>query len=276
MKTAVIGLAATVFAPFVIDWVAPGAGTHCAVGALGIGDRGLGIRDWTVWGWLVGQIGKDVVGLGVLSMAGALVCVGLIAQIVGDMFDMAIRRGKQLGVQGAGEFAGLRNAAVVIGALAFALTPGFLRAATRMGPLMPGLVAPLGALAILVWLLARGGDVVELVTRFKRCWYLVLLVFILTGYSIWEWWPMKRVLLLEWRSFATFALVGMVPALTISAVMRMRWIVNRTALVCIFGAWALAVAALGLAAGLAFDRPRLAFHGEGRQTVPYYGPEQVA
>ena len=256
VKTAVIGLAAIVFAPFVIDWVSPGAGTHCAVGALGIGNWGSGVRGWTVWGWLVGRIGKDVVGLGILSMAGALISVGLIAQIVGDMFDMAIRRGKQLGVQGEGEFAGLRNTAVVIGALAFALTPGFLRAATRMGPLMPGLVAPLGALAILVWLLARGGDVVEIVTRFKRCWYLVLLAFILVGYSIWEWWPMKRVLLSEWMSFTAFALVGMIPALTVAAVMRMRWVVNRTALVCIFGAWALAVASLGLAAGLAFDRGR--------------------
>ena len=253
VKTAVIGVAAVIFAPFVVDWAAPGAGTHCAVGA-------LGIRDWTVWGWLVGRIGKDVVGLGVLSMAGALVCVGLVAQIVGDMFDMAIRRGKQLGVEGAGEFAGLRNAAVVIGALAFALTPGFLRAATRIGPLMPGLVAPLGALAILVWLASRGGDAVRMIGRVKRNWALVLFAVALGGYAVGEWWPMKRMLLSEWMSFTAFALVGMIPALTIAAVMRFRWVVNRTALVCTFGAWALAVASLGLAAVFAFDRGRDANH----------------
>ena len=260
VKTAVIGVAAVVFAPFVCDWVAPGAGTHQACEVLRAACGGETPppqgADWSIWGWLVGLVGKDVVGLGVLSMAGALVCVGLVAQIVGDIFDMAVRRGKQLGVKGAGEFAGLRNAAVAVGALAFALTPGFLRAATRMGPLTPGLVAPLGALAIVVWLASRGGDAVRMIGRVKRNWALVLFAVVLAGYSAWEWWPMRSALLAEWKSFAVFALVGAVPALTIAAVMRFRWIVNRTALVCTFGAWALAVAAMGLAAAFAFGRGR--------------------
>ena len=146
------------------------------------------------------------------------------------------------------EFAGLRNAAVVIGTLAFALTPAFLRAATRMGPLMVWMAQPLMVVALVSWFVAS--EFPEPIRILRRWWFLVLAVALLFVHSVREAYFIRHALVEAWTGFAVFAAVGVAPCLVLAGLIRFRllFIVYRRVQLVAFGAWALAVVVTGVVA----------------------------
>ena len=242
-KWAVVIAAALLFLPLAVDWVQPGEGAKCAIGALGMRDEGSGIRGWMVWSWLVGLAGRDVAALGAISVGAGLVCVWLVAAIFGAIFGAAVRKAD---VFGRNEFPFVKSAAVLLAGLAFALTPGFLAAATRVSPLMVALVPGLAAVAIVLYLASRGGDAIRTIERFKKGWYLVFIALGLLGYSAIELILARRVFLaMAFPAVWVWLAVGVMPALVIAWCVRKRWLLRRKALWGAFGGWAFAIAVMG-------------------------------
>lgn len=250
IKTAAVVIAAALLAPLVADWAAPGAGCRAAFDVLTSYQLPAANNHLSLWGWVVRLVGWNVEALGVVSFAGAIVCAGLVGQIVGDVFAIAITRGRGYGIEleGRREFAWLRNAAVVIGTLAFVLTPAFLRAATQMGPLMVWMAQPLMVVAIGGWFMTQGRS--EPIRVLRRWWWGVLLVLLVFVHSVREAYFIRHALVEAWTGFAVFAAVGVAPCLVLAGLIRFRllFIVYRRVQLVAFGAWALAVVVTGVVA----------------------------
>ena len=251
-------------ASLVADWVAMGAGCRAAFDVLRSlygGETPPPQKfDFSLWGWIVRLVGWNVEALGVVSFAGAIVCAGLVGQIIGDIFAIAITRGRSSGVklEGRVEFAGLRNAAVVIGVMAFALSPAFLRAATRMGPLMVWMVQPLAVVALGGWFVTQGRS--EPIRILRRWWWVVSLALLVFGHSVYEAYLIRWTILEAWTGFAVFAAVGVAPCIVLAGLIRFRllFIVHRRVQRAAFGVWALAVVVMGVMALLSVGRGRAA------------------
>ncbi len=259
-KWAVVIAAALFLVPLAADWVAPGVGTQLAVAWLEGAATPQRMGLFPLWGWLVGLVGKDVAALGWISVGAGLVCVWLVASIFGDIFGAAVRLAKAGGVKGEEKsYAWVVHVAILFSGLAFALTPGFLRASTRIGPLMVALVPPLCAAWLVVRLVFDEGDTVTTIRRARVKWPLVLLALGLLAYSTYE-------LFLAWRVFVSLAFpavwvwgaVGVAPAVLIAGCIRKRWLSGRIGLCGAFGDWALAIVVMG---ALAFNSGKL---DEGR------------
>ena len=260
-KWGVVIVVAAVFLSLASDWVAPGAGARIA--AEWIGDTASQATShralFPLWGWLVGLAGRDVAGLGAISVGAGLVCVWLVALMVGAIFGAAVRGAKASGVKGEeGRYAWVESAAVLLAGLAFALTPGFLAAATRVGPLTVALVPGLAALALAVGVVANGAggvralssgtsDSVRLVERLKKGKWRLLLAVVLVGYSAFELVMARRVFkALAFPAVWVWLAVGVMPALVIAWCVRKRWLVGRKGLWGAFVGWAVAVAVMGV------------------------------
>ena len=250
IKTAAVVVAAALLAPLVADWAAPGAGCRAAFDVLTSYQLPATNYQLSLWSWIVRLVGWNVEALGVVSFAGAIVCAGLVGQIVGDVFAIAITRGRGYGIEleGRREFAWLRNAAVVIGTLAFALTPAFLRAATQMDPLMVWMAQSLMVVALVSWFVAS--ELPEPIRILRRWWFLVLAVALLLVHSVREAYFIRHALVEAWTGFAVFAAVGVAPCLVLAGLIRFRllFIVYRRVQLVAFGAWALAVVVMGVVA----------------------------
>ena len=235
------------------DWVAPGDGARIAAGWLERGRGGFIETALPLWGWLVGLMGKDVAALGAISAGAGLLCVWLVAAIVGAIFGAAVRGAKAGGIKGEeGNYAGVESAAVLLAGLGFALTPGFLVAATRVSPLMVALVPPLVAAAIVVSVCwgQRGADAAStLVGRMKKGKGRLLLAVGLVGYSAFELVLARRVFLsLAFPALGVWFAVGVMPALVIAWCVWKRWIARRKAIWGALGGWTLAVVVMAVVA----------------------------
>lgn len=250
-KWAIIIVAAVLFLALSVDWVAPGSGARLAVEWLG------GVRQpsevFPLWGWLVRHAGRDIVALGWISLGAGLVCVWLVAMIFGSIFGAAVRKARDGGSEDeARKYLIVENAAVLIAALSFALTPGLLRAATRVSPLMTSLAPLLAIVAILVAVLAGGTSSCESKSktvgeRLRKAKGRLLLVIALIAYSAYE-------LIFARRAFIEFAFpalwaylaIGVLPAFVLAWCVRRRWLVTPKSLGFAFGAWTLAVLVMGI------------------------------
>ena len=251
-----MGVAAALFIPLVADWVAPGAGTRLSCLVLRASCGGMGAdchlptaSCFSLWGWLVGRVGRDVVGLGAISMLGAVVCVGLVAMMAGDVFALAVRGAKADGVRDEeGSYRFVESAAVLLAGLAFALTPGFLRAATRMGPLTVALAPGLAAAGLAVGAVApRGGGVGTPFERLRKSGGRLLPAAGLAGYSALELALARRAVWgLAFPAVWVWLAVGVLPALVIAWCVRKRRLLGRKGIWWSFGAWAAAVTVMGM------------------------------
>lgn len=250
-KWAIIIVAAVLFLALSVDWVAPGSGALLAVEWLG------GVRQpselFPLWGWLVRHAGRDIVALGWISLGAGLVCVWLVAMIFGSIFGAAVRKARDGGSEDeARKYLIVENVAVLIAALSFALTPGLLRAATRVSPLMTSLAPLLAIVAILISVLAGGTSSCESKSktvgeRLRKAKGRLLLVVALIAYSAYE-------LIFARRAFIEFAFpalwaylaIGVLPAFVLAWCVRRRWLVTPKSLGFAFGAWTLAVLVMGI------------------------------
>ena len=245
LRWAAVVAVAFLFPALTIDWVPPGEGTRLAVAWLDEGGSG-GVLP--LWGSLVRFVGKDIVALGWLSAVAGIVCVGLVSVISNAIFGWTAWIAEMDGTGNRGEFALVRNVGVFLSGLAFALTPGFLMASTRVSPLMFALTLPLAVGAAAVWFVVRGGDVASVIRRARRRWYLVLAVLGLLIYSVYEF-------IVSWRivlphvipAVGVWLAVGIAPAVVIAAGVRRRWLVTRGRQLFAVGVWAAGVLAMGTA-----------------------------
>ena len=230
LKTGALLVAAVIYVPLVIDCCMPGNGLHQATVALG----GYGpdafrpLGDFFLWDMLVRLIGWDLLGLGTLSMFGALVSLGLVAFLA----DRSARGGSSLST-------GLVCAA-------FLVTPGFLRAATRPDPLMALLAVPLVGLVSLVWALTKSGHEPK-ARRILRKWWRIsgslLLAYGLLNFVCLE----SSALVEDSLHLLWFAVLGVFPHLFLVKRMRRRTI-SRRFQSWFFGIW---IAALTISATVA-------------------------
>ena len=246
--------AAAVYMPFVSGRCVPGEGLHLAVGWLGL--TPFPAKCFPLWGWIVRKIGADVVALGCVSMASAILCVALVASITSGILSLAVGMARKKGAEGANEFAFAEPVAVLLACASFVFTPGLFEAATRIGPLMTALVLPLLAVALIVRFIVRHTA--------NGSW---------SGLRLAGWLPLAAVELpiltfaaLEtfaarhfFRSvalapLAVFAFCGLLPLLVIALLVRQRRIAKLSWQGVVFGAWALIAAVL---ATLTFTGGRL-------------------
>ena len=238
LKTVALLVAAVIYVPFVIDWFMPGNGLHQTTVALGgYGPDALRpLGEFFLWDMLVRLIGWDLCGLGTLSMFGALVSLGLVAFLA----DRATR--------------GVSSLSTGLVCAAFLVTPGFLRAATRPGPLMALLAVPLAGLASLVWALTKSGHEPK-ARRLLRKWWLVLgalvLAYGLLAFVCLDFAALTEDLLhLFW-----FAVLGVLPHLVLAKRMR-RHTMSRHSKNWFLGIWIAAIALSAVMAVRSFDAGR--------------------
>lgn len=244
LRWAAVVAVAFLFPALTIDWVPPGEGTRLAVAWLDEGGSG-GVLP--LWGSLVRFVGKDIVALGWLSAVAGVVCVGLVTVIFNAIFGWSAWVAEEDGTGEKGEFSLACAAGVFLSGLAFALTPGFLMASTRVSPLMFALVLPLTVGAAAVWFVVRGGDVASVIRRARRRWYLVLAVLGLLIYSVYEF-------IVSWRivlphvipAVGVWLAVGIAPAVVIAAGVRRRWLVPKWRQLFAVGVWSAGVLAMGV------------------------------
>ncbi len=249
-KWMVLVVVAALFLALSVDWVAPGGGARLAMEYLGGASRCSKL--FPLWGWLVGLAGRNVVALGWISLGAGLVCVWLVAMIFGSVFGAAVRKARDGGAENeAGKYLFVENAAVLIAALAFALTPGLLFAATRISPLLVALVPPLAAVALLLSILAGGASSSESAVktvgeRLRRSKGRLLVVFALLAYSTYELIFARQVFaLLAFPALWAYLAIGVMSAFVLAWCVRRRSLVSPRALGLAFGAWALAVLVMG-------------------------------
>ena len=239
LKTVALLVAAVIYVPLVIDWFMPGNGLHQATVALGGYGRDAlrPLSDYALWDMLVRLIGWDLLGLGTLSMFGALVSLGLVAFLA----DRSAR--------------GVSSLSTGLLCAAFIVTPGFLRAATRPDPLMALLAVPLAGLAFFVWALAKSGHEPK-ARRILRKWWLIsgslllaygLLSFICLEFSA----LVEDSLHLLW-----FAVLGVLPHLFLVKRMR-RCTMSRRFQSWFFGIWIAAIAISATVAAKSFNVGRM-------------------
>ena len=244
-KTLVLLVAAVVYAPLVIDWCMPGHGLHQATVALGgFGpDAFCPFSDFFFWDLLVRWIGWDLHGLGILSMVGALVSLGLIAYIANRITD------------------GCAVLSTGLVCAAFIATPGFLRAATRPDPLLVILIAPLAGLALLIWLLTAYFPIEMTATeRIRRFPWVLVVSSLLLAYGIFESSCLGFAAALEDAvHLLWFFVLGFLPHLYLDRRMRRR-ISSLRFLICYFGVWIAAIAISAIVAAKSFSIGRASGH----------------
>ena len=240
VKTAVMGMAAVLYVPLVANWCEPGIGLHLAAAALGAED---GAAIPPVWGALVRWTGRDIAGLGTISLVSALVCLAFLLVAVGDLFAFA-RRAAERGQADACDFFGVEAAGVLLTACAFVFAPGFLDAATHVGPFMSLLVAPLLALILLLRLVCGKEKERRLVGMTAGDVLAVFFLLLLVAYSGWTWIRSCAVVVGMLPSLAVFFAVGALPAAFSAELVRRRWLVSQGRKLLVFGLWSMTVAAL--------------------------------
>lgn len=250
---------AVLFIPLIADSVVAGAGTHLARGMLE-DSSALALMRWTLWAHLVRSIGWDIAGLGAISMLGGVACTGLVAAMANGLLSGSVRDARA------------RGAVVLLAGLSFALTPGILRASTRIGPATISLVVPFAGFALLVSAASRGrGGKRENVLlgtgmtksamfmdRLKSCKGSIFLALVLLGLGAAEWvclgtaifasrgaFRLSSVLRDAGWSLGAFAAVGALPVALFAALVRRGWLEGRFAKGLFLGVWALAVAVMG-------------------------------
>ena len=229
-KTCVLLVAAVIYVPLVIDWLMPGNGLHQATVALGgYGPDALRpLSDFFIWDRLVRLIGWDLRGLGTLSMFWSLVSLGLVAFLA----ERAAR--------------GASSLATGLVCVAFIVTPGFLRAATRPDSLMVLLAVPLAGLASLVWTLTKSSHETKTKRSLRKWWRIsgsLLLAYGLLSFICLESSALVEYLLhLLW-----FAVLGVLPHLFLAKRIR-RHMVSLRFQSWFFGIW---IAALTISATVA-------------------------
>lgn len=244
-KTLVLLVAAVVYAPLVIDWRMPGHGLHQATVALGgFGpDAFCPFSDFFLWDLLVRWIGWDLHGLGILSMVGALVTLGLIAYIANRITY------------------GCALLSTGLVCAAFIATPGLLRAATRPDPLMVILIFPLAGVALLIWLLTAFFPVEMTATeRIRRFPWVLVVSSLLMAYGIFESSCLGFAAAIEDAvHLLWFFVLGFLPHLYLD--WRMRWRISSLRyLVCYFGIWFAAIVFSAIVAAKTFDIGRASGH----------------
>lgn len=245
LKAVALTMAAALYIPLVSDWCAPGLGLHEAVKALG---GAPGAVYPPLWAALVRYIGRDIVGLGTLSMLEALLCVAVLMVLAEDLVAYAIRLAQKRLTRSDASFAGVKSAAIVLTAAAFVLTPGFLRAATRIGPLMELILLPLAALTLVIQVVTTVADDERTIDRLIRGKYTLLVAVGLFCFALWEAIHARRLLFSEWPSFGLFFLFGLFPLLAFCDLTR-RWkLLKRRYRRWYFGGWTFFVTVIGMVA----------------------------
>lgn len=239
LKTVALLVAAVIYVPLVTDWFMPGNGLHQTTVALGgYGPDALRpLSDFFLWDQLVRLIGWDLLGLGTLSMFGALVSLGLVAFLA----DRAAR--------------GALSLPTGLVCAAFIVTPGFLRAATRPDPLMTLLAVPLVGFASLAWALTKSGHEPKS-RRSLRKWCLVLGALLLTygllGFVCLDFSALTEDLLhLLW-----FAVLGVLPHFVLMKRMK-RYAMFRRFQSWFFGIWIVALVLSATVAAKSFNVGRV-------------------
>ena len=260
MKWAVAVAAALLFDLLAVDWCVPGVELHLAASWLGL--AGDSTWQFPLWGWLVRTVGKDVRLLGLLSANAGFLCLVLLLATVSKLVQLAVTSPRQAGKDEpavVGHAAFISVATCVLSAFAFALTPGFLRAATRISPVMVSLVPPLAALALAIHVLsAPGGGVLD---RLKRHWCATVSAMALAAYATLEVCLAPQLLLtLVLPSLATYLAVGAIPMLVILRRIRRRRLVHFRSLSLTYGGWALFLGAMAVVSVMTFEYGRTA-HG---------------
>ena len=251
-KWAVVIAAAFLFLPLAVDWAQPGEGPRLAAVWLDggpMGTTGSPGTEWLfpIWGWLVVRVGKDVAALGWLSVCAGLICVWLVAMIVGTILGAAVRHANGVGVKDENEFPFVESAAMLLAGFAFAFTPGFLVAATHVSPLMVGLVPPLAAVALVAGVVCQRPRTGTKIDRLKKGKGRLVLAAGLIVYSAFELVLARRfVWVLAFPAVAVWVSVGVLPALVIAWCVRKRWIVGTKAQLGAFGVWTTAILVLGV------------------------------
>lgn len=244
-KTAVLFVAALVYAPLIIDWCMPGNGLHQATVALGgFGpDAFCPFSDFFLWDLLVRRIGWDLHGLGILSMVGALVTLGLIAYIANRVTD------------------GCAVLSTGLVCAAFIATPGLLRAATRPDPLLVILIAPLAGSALFIWLLTAHFPIEMTATeRIRRFPWVLVVSSLLMAYGIFESSCLGFTAAIEDAvHLLWFFVLGFLPHLYLD--WRMRWRISSLRfLICYFGIWSAAIVCSAIVAVNSFGIGRASGH----------------
>lgn len=246
-KWAVVIATALLFLSLVADWVAPGVGAYLAHRWLESAASANGAGPFPLWGELVRLTGKSVTALGWLSVGAAVLCVWLVSTIFGLLFGAAVRSAeKRLKDADKKNYAFVESAAVALAGLGFALTPGFLVAATRVSPLMVALVPPLGALMLGVYLLLNRKDAFGTMPRLVRTVVIGSIALLLAGYSGFELLKARREFLsLAFPAFGIWLLVGVLPGLAFAWCIRKRLLLGRRMLIGAFVDWAVAIVLMG-------------------------------
>lgn len=254
IKTAALILAAAVYVPFVASWCEPGIALHNATVALG---GAPGSVTAPFWSMLVRLVGRDVQGIGTLSMIAALLCAGILATITSDLYTAAVHKALKSGRRD-GDFVHLRSVAVLLTVGAFVFTPGFFRAATRVGPLLSLLVPGLLALAVLTRIVL--GFTPNLLVILKLNGWRIFWLIVLSVYAVWEALHCRRLLLGAWPAFLCFALVGVLPMLVLAELTRRRKLTRRASRRWVVCVWTIAVAVCAVLSLMGRNRGRTASH----------------
>lgn len=241
-KTAVMAMAAVVYVPLVVDRCVPGAGLHEAAKALGSTPEAA---HPAFWAFLVQHVGRDITALSTISLVSALICVALLAVLADDIVSLAVRLAQKRVTRTDTSFSGVRMAAVGLTAATFILTPGFLRAATHISPLMSLILPPLLVVTIVIRMLAMRQDDERVFDHVKRHWVLLMMALALAAYSCFELFVSRRLLLEERWSFFVFFLIGVFPLLTFADLTRRWLLLKRKPRLLYFGIWALVVVFCG-------------------------------
>lgn len=257
-KWAVMIVAACLFCSLAVDWAVPGSGLHLA--SIWLGGAG-GAHALPTWGLLVRLVGKNLSALTTISVCSGLVCVWLVAATVGAILDAAVRRVSLSGGKGVEGLRVVRNVAVILAGLAFALTPEFLFSSTRISPLMVGFVPYLAAAWLVVVVMCGGKPSThDLKTGNRVDWKMKmrtrLLLAILLAFPL----ALLLVLYSEHRLFLArqtlrsglfpavyvWLAIGVAPALLIAWRVRKRHLVRLRSKLLVLGLWAVAIAVTGV------------------------------
>ena len=248
--------AALLFDLLTVDWCVPGVELHLAASWLGLTGDSTG--QFPLWGWLVRTVGKDVQQLGLVSANAAVLCLMLLLASVDMLVRLAVASPQQSGKDGSagvGHCAFISVATCVLSAFAFALTPGFLRAATRISPVMVSLVPPLAALALAIHALSAPGGCVW--KRLKRHWWATVLALALAAYTTFEvCLAPQQLLTLALPPLATYLAVGAIPMLVILWRVRRRRLVHFRSLSLAYGVWSLVIGVMAVISVMTFEYGR--------------------
>lgn len=253
IRTAALLVAAAIYVPLVIDWCAPGSGLHQATLALGgYGTGGNPFGKFFIWDWLVRLIGWRLGGLATLSMTGALASLALVVYIANRIIMRAVHNAHKLQVR-TEEYAGVVVLSTALVAAAFIAVPGFLRAATRPGPLMVQLVFPLAGLALAVRLLTEsdGKGLIEKVSDspWSAVWSLILIVYGACSFLRFG----RANIRMDAVPLLWFLVLGVLPLLALASLVRRRHLKHRRSQRWYLGVWAALIAVSLVVAVRSYD-----------------------